>query len=126
MYAAATGGAQNALASIDVPMGGTLEGLEWCCSDDCDADNDVASWQISFGSTHAINNDARQVISNCKNSVQLTTSGSPNTSSNYYVDLDLPVAAGERIYLHRLATASLTGEAQAVLHFSFSVPGARR
>lgn len=122
-----TGGTESAVASIDVPQDGFLLGCWFTMTADCDADNDVSVTQISFGSANSTANDSRQIIAECRVSAQLTTSGSPMTSQNYYVDFHngLPVGAGERIFMHINASASLTTTAVCGLIFSFDEARAR-
>jgi hypothetical protein len=124
MVATSTGGTENALASIDVPMNGNLIGVEWACNSDMDVTGDDQVWQLSFGSTSSVANDSRQVISNLNMGgyVHLTAVGAVVSQGNRYTPLpDVPVGMGERLYLHSIAAAGVVGRAMAVLHFDFDL-----
>jgi hypothetical protein len=127
MRGSGTGGNESALVSIDVPQDGFLLGCWITHSAELDADGDSSLFQISFGSASSSVNDSRQIICESRVAAQLTTSGSPMTGNNYYVDFHngLPVGAGERIYGHVIATASLPTGFSAWLVFSFDEPRAR-
>lgn len=123
MVAASTGGTESALANIDCPMNGVIEGIEWACRADLDTDNDRQQWQVSFGTTYTSANDARQVISNVTlGGLTFTAGGSVIGQANQYTPLpDVPVGMGERIYLHSDAAGSVVGTGIAALHFSFDL-----
>lgn len=129
MTAAFTGGQQNALAQIDCPLSGNITGVAWVLSADVDADQDFATAEVSFGSVYVLANDSRQVISIAGvGASQVTAASVVRIDTNYYDAMSLPVSAGERIYLHVNATASLPGTANAIIHFDFDIdrPQARR
>lgn len=123
MYATGTGGAENAVAQIDIPMSGDLIGVQWAFAAEVDADQDTAECQLSFRSTGAFaTNDDRGVISECRQEHQLTTSGAVVSGINFYSALpDIPVGAGERLYLHLNATASTPSVVACMLHFTFDI-----
>lgn len=120
MRAISTGGTESSLASVDIPNDGFLAGVEWACSSDYDTDNDTQAWQLSFGATAVTTNDNRQVISNIVvGGLTFTAGGSVIANANMYVKLpDVPVAAGERIFLHSIAAASVVGNANVNIHLS--------
>lgn len=123
MYANATGGAENALAQIDVPMGGRLIGVQWAYAAELDADGDDGQAQLSFRSAGAFTtNDDRGVISEIRTEAQLVTSGISNAFVNTYVPLpDIPVGPGERLYLHGNHAASTPAYIGCLLHFDFDI-----
>lgn len=116
-----TGGVQDALASIDVPQDGLLMSCTMSLDFAGDADGDNVEASVSFGSTSTSANDSRQVICVGVGSVQLTTSGTTQLGQNWNVTFanGIPVAAGERIFIHIIASASLTSSLTALLCFSF-------
>lgn len=122
MYAAPAGGDET-LATMDVPMHGNIIGVEWAAYADLDADGDLAEAQVSFRSAGSFNtNDDRGVISEIRMGIQLVTSGIGNNHVNKYTPLpDIPVGAGERLYLHTSNTASTPGLVSCLLHFSFDI-----
>jgi len=129
MYAGATGGAQNAIASIDVPANGDLVGVDWDVNSDMDTDLDITTFELSFGSTSSITtNDTRSRISTCATGAVsiLTAVGASVGKGTKYVALpDIPVGMGERIYLHALSGATTPASAWANLHFSFDLDKAQ-
>lgn len=124
MYASAV--PADALASIDVPANGFLEGVDWLIALGNSGADIFIRAQLAFSSTNQLGvNDARAVISNIGAGGDLTTSGVIQTVLNKFVKLpNLKVAAGERIYLHAVGTA-VASTYQAVLHFSFDLDMAR-
>ena len=122
MQAAITGGAENAVASIDVPMPGHIIGVQWACNYDLDADTESVVAQLSFRSTLASANDDRGVITEVRGQLNLTTSGGSFGGINTYVQLpDLAAMGGERIYIHSSCSAGVTGTVVALVHFDFDL-----
>ncbi len=113
---------QDNLANIDVPGNGTIVGVDWSIRGPTPGADYTALAQVSFGSVSTfVTNDARAVISTCALGYDLTTSGAGITHANKYVSLPhLPVAMGERIYLHVTSTAgALT--VNVAIHFDFDL-----
>lgn len=127
MVAAGAGGTEQDIATIDIPQNGSILGCQWSCNCDLDADAEVFEAQISFGSSSAGQNDARQVISSIRmGGGILTAVGAVPQHWNYYCPVpDLPVFAGERIHMHLIATAGVTSNVRCLLHFSFDEPSLR-
>lgn len=127
MRGVGTGGTEHGVVSIDVPQDGFLMSCWMAHSADLDADGDTSVLQLSFGSSASTVNDSRQVICESRVATQLTTSGSPMTANNYYMQFGngIPVGAGERIYAHIVATAALPTTFSAGLCFSFDEARAR-
>lgn len=120
-----TGGTENNIASIDVPMNGHLVGVDFDLLADLDTDGDHATVELSFGSTgSSTTNDTRSRIATCTvgAAAVLTAVGVSVGRGSKYVQLpDIPVGMGERIYLHSLAAATTPGTARANLHFDFDL-----
>lgn len=127
MYGTGSGGVENAVASIDVPEDGRLVGCQWAMYGDLDADQEFLEAELSFMATNQLStNDARGAISSVKCRANLTTSGAAVNGVNTHHPMNLPVAAGERLYLHISATAGVNSVAHAMLHFEFpGTPGRR-
>lgn len=123
MYANGTGGAENAVAQIDVPMSGALIGVQWAYSAELDGDSDDGQAQLSFRSSGAFTtNDDRGIISEIRTITELITSGVANAFVNVYHPLpNIPIAAGERLYLHLNTTASTPSYIGVLLHFDFDI-----
>lgn len=111
MFGAITGGAQDALATIDVPQDSTLVGIDWDLSAIMDAEENV-DCELSFiGTSQFSTNDVRGRISSIAartaviTAVGLTVVSIQKWMSNFEITL----AGGERIHLHVLSAASLQG-----------------
>jgi hypothetical protein len=131
MLATVAGGTENALAQIDVPLPGFIEGVEWNGDGTFDTTLDFARLQLSFGSVGVFTNDARQVISNVYlgRAAHVTAAGIVLAVASLFVRLpDLVVAMGERLYLHSVASATTVCQVNCLVHFSFDQdkPSVRR
>lgn len=123
MYLAGTGGTENAM--VDVPQDGLITAVEWSARAELDADGDLYSAQLSFGSqANFTTNDARQVISEIRAGNELVTSGASQWGINTQTMLSngVPVALGERLYLHVTATASTPSATSCIVLFDFDEP----
>jgi len=130
MRSVSAGGTESALASIDIPKNGNLVGVTWQLQGSLDTTLDSSWWQLSFGSVIADVNDSRQVISNAVlGIVVLVTSGIYQGMVNYHDPVpDIQVGAGERLFLHSLATAATVVTVRCMVSFDFDLdlPRARR
>lgn len=116
-----TGGTQDALASIDVPMPGNIIGVQWASSVILAATDFTADLQLSFRAQGSwVNNDDRGIVSEIKIRRDLTTSGDVAPQVNLYIQIpELSVMGGERLYLHALTTTSTAGNFTTLVHFDF-------
>jgi hypothetical protein len=73
------------------------------------ADGERATAELSMSSTQQTStNDTPNVIDQVSCHMVLTTSGAINTGTNISREnMDFPVAAGEKIYLHTVGTSNL-------------------
>lgn len=130
MHGVTTGGTESAIAQIDVPKDGLLIGIEWGIQALFDTTSDSLRAQVSFGSVAVGTNDSRQVVSVANlGAATFTAGGSIIAGDTHYASLpDIPVGAGERLYLHSIGAAGVVATIQAVLHFDFDLdqPKARR
>lgn len=118
LYAAGTGGAEDAAASLDVQFNGAIEGCLISAIADLDADQEQLQVEASFLSTSTFTaNDARGSIAMAQAQLNLTTSGgSPGQLNVAMTGMNIPVSAGERLYLHLLATAGTTSKVHVYLY----------
>lgn len=125
LYATTTG---DAAAAVDVPQSGHIVGVYWSADGPLSADGDILAAELSFGSTNAFAaNDTRQVISEIRGQTQLVTSGQIFISWNQYHPVpDVPVGAGERLFLH--LSTGLTVRVACFVYYDFDEgrPGVRR
>lgn len=128
MYGNVTGGTQNALAQIDIPQDGVITGIDWDMSADLDADGEFVRAELSFIATNQLGqNDVRGRISSLGAEISLTTSGSPVTGVQKFVGpVDLPVAGGERLYLHTASSSGVEGNVICNIHLDVSGRGITR
>jgi len=123
MYGVATGGAEAAIATIDVPMPGRIIGVDWAVRGVLAGTDFFAEAQLSFRSTASFTtNDDRGLISETRHQCDLTTSGVAEGSVNKYSQVpDLAVMGGERLYLHSNSTASYAGTVSCMVQFDFDL-----
>lgn len=126
-----TGGTENGIASFDIPVNTVIEGVEWSCRGDLDADGEFAQAELSFGSAFSLSSDSRQVVSHCYlgQQSQVTAASVANAGYSYYSKLpDVPVAAGERMFMHSNCSAGVIAVFVCMIHLASDEPrpGARR
>ena len=128
MFAAIAGGAENAVAQIDVPQDGVLRGIDWDCYANMDADSEFATIELSFIATIlATTNDVRGRISSVSTLAAFVTSGfAVSTIQKWIGPMELALAGGERIYLHANSTAGVFGAIRCNLHFDGGATVVRR
>lgn len=128
MYAGGTGGTEDAAANVDVPQDGVITGIDWDVQAEVDADAESIGVELSFIATGQLTqNDVRGRISGVSAKFSLTTEGGGTFSLQKFVDpMDLPVAGGERLYLHIVASAGVVTVARANVHLDTTGAGIRR
>lgn len=127
MYAAGTGGTENAAANIDVQDDGNIVGIQVAHSADLDATDEAATASLSFISTNQITiNDTRGELIVSRLRVGLVTAESGLVSTNFYVPMDVTVSGGERLFMHLAATAGVLSDCSMVVHFNFRRTPPRR
>lgn len=90
----------DAVAVVDVQMDGVITCVEWVKRIGTSTGPGGINSELSFGSTSAFTtNDARQVISRAQVSGNVVA-GTSNDGVNTQVMCEVPVFAGERLYLH--------------------------
>lgn len=106
LYAATSG---DAVASIDVPDGGIIEGVQWAADSTAAGDAETLRAELSFASTSGFtSNDTRASITGIRNAMNFTTSGADSVGINMFVPMEVEVQAGERLYLHTSNNATGT------------------
>jgi hypothetical protein len=123
-FSADNAGAWANEASYDVPQRGRIEGLCFTQNDDCDADGDTVLVNVTFSSTPGApaNGDLSSIFYHAKIN-QLVTSGMQQNCTTMYTKLpDIPVAPGQRIFLHLFTTSGVIANGVAALHMSYDTP----
>jgi len=128
MQAAITGGTQDALSSVDIPQDGTITGIDWSLTCDLDADGEEIQAEISFIATNQIStNDVRGRLSAIGIRIAfLTSGGSAGTVNKFVGPMEIIVSGGERIYIHAVSTAGVTGNIMCNVHLDVGRPPRRR
>lgn len=118
MWGAGTGGAEDAVGTVDIPFDGNISATDWAVSATFDAIGEFLYAELSFIATNQNNrNDARGVISSIRSEFGALTSGGSNTSVNIQrLVNDLRVQGGERLHLHLVASAGLVSNVNLLVH----------
>lgn len=114
-------------ATIDVREDGMLRGVAWNFETDLDADGENAGFELSFAATNGFtSNDTTASIIGDGIRAGLLTSGALNASCRGYVsDLNIPVASGERLFLHTSASGPTACRLSVWLYLDVTGPGSR-
>lgn len=118
LYAGISGGTQDSAASMDIPVDGVIEGIDWDGFADMDADAEECICELSFISTNQLGqNDVRGRISSISTLMSITTSGvSQGVMQKFVGPMELFVAAGERVHLHVSSSAGVGGDIRCNIH----------
>jgi len=111
MFGAVTGGVQDSIAMIDIPQDGFIIGIDWDVNALMIA-SALLSAELSFiASNQLVTNDVRGRLSSISvQNAQSTAVGLNNVSVQKWLgSFDIPVAGGERMFIHVVSTAGLTG-----------------
>ncbi len=128
MWAASTGGTQDAVAQIDVPQDGVLRGIDWDIRAALDAAENYDA-EFSFIATNQLAaNDVRGRISSIGVTAAIVTAvGAVVVSLQKWIGgFELMLSGGERLYLHVQATAGVMATARLNLHFDGGAAVTRR
>jgi hypothetical protein len=123
-YVGTVAATSASLVSIDVPKDGRLLGVQFAGGTDMDADGDTCEVELSFGSsgTQTINDTRSRIAAWSFGIRDLGTAGAGINLVNQYTDLpDISVGAGERIFLHGVASNTQTARFLATLYFDFEL-----
>lgn len=110
LYASGTASA-DAAASTDIQNDGHIIALFMAaCVEGANALDEGADWEVSFASTNGIStNDTRSSILGMTLRQEFLTSGGGLQGDNSGIGgIRIPVDAGERLYLHRVVTGTIT------------------
>lgn len=110
LYSASTS-TTNAAANIQIARKGRIRAILWAKQATLTTTGAVHSGELSFGSTsQQATNDTIGPISQCSVSLQFTTSGAYMASQNVHQSgLDIPVNAGDRLYLNDVVAGTCSG-----------------
>ncbi len=128
MRGAITGGTEDAAAQVDIPTDGTIIGIDCDLNAALDADSELAESELSFIATNQLStNDVRGRLASISVVMTLTTSGIALVSLQKFVGpTDIPVAGGERLFIHIISTAGVTGTVRYNVHLDVRTVGGRR
>lgn len=128
LFGAGTGGVENGVAQIDIQFDGTISSIHGSMISTVDADDEFASVEASFLATNTTAvNDARGSLITLQAQSSLVTSGfSINGVNSGVGPVDIPVNAGERIFLHINSSAGVVTSAQIYLYVLDGAPTSQR
>jgi hypothetical protein len=107
MYGSATTDT-DAVAAIDVRETGRIQCIHLDIAAVLNADSAASYWEVSFGSSRQpTTNDTTAVIASAEVIQSITTSGATSHGKSVCINCDIPVQAGERLYLHHEATGTV-------------------
>lgn len=112
----------DSVASVDVPQDGHIVGVQFSVSMGMQADADRIAIQLAFASTSSLTvNDTRNVIAEVRMANELVTSGGMLMGINVFYALpDIPVGAGERLYLHAAGTSTgVAAQMACMIYYDF-------
>jgi len=113
LYGVITGGTQDALTMFDVPQDGFIIGVDWDMSLNLDADNEDGAAELSFIATNQLTaSDVRGRISSISSRLYVgdATGAQAVSVQKWLSGFDISVSGGERMYVHAVSTAGVTGE----------------
>lgn len=112
VFAAGTGGTEDGAAQLDIQFDGEIQALFGSVIGDLDTDTDKVKAELSFISTNSLtNNDTRGSLITISEFASIGAAGAVVTQANAGVSgISIPVAAGERVWLHIVASANVDSE----------------
>lgn len=123
LYATGAGGTESALAQIDIPGDGYLTGVEWAASGGHNTTGDTCTIGLSFSSSEDLRqNDVRSLISAVQLEFNFVTSGGYDSQVNRFTSFEpgVPVFAGERVYIHQVASTGVQTQITCLIHLDTS------
>lgn len=108
IYATA-GASANAHANVTLQRNGRIRGIRWSVAYDSSTDNGRCDLEASLVALAQIGtNDTIGSLDEVKYFTNLTTSGKDMAAVNVQRSVDIPVAAGERVYLNSANVSNCT------------------
>ena len=118
---------QDAAATIDIPEDGNIKGIHMACAAQLNADNEAATFEVSFIATNQISsNDSRATLAVVRLRVGLLTSGAAAAHSNVFIPMDVEVSGGERLYVHATLAGTTSAGMNAIIYLETARPVTRR
>ncbi len=118
LFGAATGGTENAVASLDIQFDGEIVAMHYSVVADLDADGDTVNMEVSFLATAATAvHDTRGSLITASTQHAIGAAGAVNSGMLGSINgVRIPISAGERVFMHFANTASLTGSANVYIY----------
>jgi len=112
----ASGAGSDGMAQIDIVADGRLVGIQWDgYAQAAVGDTGGQRWEISFSSSSAFTtNDTRSSLSTFTVLAPGVAAEPGGSARSQYIQLDQPVNAGERLFLHGASNGSAAATAVAV------------
>src|SRR3990167_4701817 len=109
IYANSTASA-DAVASVDIQEDTVIEGLQMdLYQQGLTVQDEGSRWEVSFASTSGFSaNDTRASIAGISNHLGVVTTGGAPQNAHLFVPCNIPVQAGERLYVHTSVVGTIT------------------
>ena len=124
LAATGTGGVEDGAAQLDIQFDGVITAIFGTLRATLDADAEFALAELSFISSQTMgNNDTRGSLMLLQLQQHVTTSGSNSNCVNEGVSgVEIPVNAGERLWMHLQVTASTASNADFYVYVNDGQP----
>lgn len=128
LQAAGVGGAQDGAGALDIQFEGTITAIHGSMVAVLDLASEFCQAEVNFLSVNTINsNDSRGSLLIIQAQASGTGVGVPSFVNSGVGPMDVPVAAGERVFLHLFAAAGVISTVQFHLYVrDGAVPALRR
>lgn len=115
LAASSTGGSQDAIAQLDIQFDGIITAMHGSVANQGTTAGNSVEFEASFLSVNTINtNDTRGSLFTL--GMRISAAGAGNTANSGVGGLAIAVNAGERVWLHALGTASVSGTANIYIY----------
>lgn len=115
LYKAFTATTDGAV-SVTMVRSCKIKGIQWSVQPDLDADGEIFSIELSKAPILGNRiHDSQGVLSCICGCCSLTTSGVGITDYNLYQGVDIPIGAGEKLYLNGLLTGTTSVPATCIV-----------
>jgi len=122
---AATGGTEDGIAALDIQFDGEIVAILGAMDGDLDADAETIACEVSFlsGNTTAINDTRGSLfMMRIRNAETSAVGNMPVAVNNAVSSLRIPVSAGERIFMHVIATAGVVSTSNVYIYVNDGTP----
>lgn len=117
LFGAGTGGTESGVAQIDIQFPGVITAIHGALSCVLDGAGEECAVEVSFLSVSTIStNDTRGSLFTMKNKIGTGTASVNSAKNSGIGGLAISVGAGERVWMHYVATAGVVATAEIYLY----------